>query len=115
MFGETLRVEAHRPDALCIRARLGLTVVEPHVNALLSPAPAPASADIVVDGTRERLTNVRIRAELRDVPRHGADLPKEVVIRYGDTATDKELLAETRSSFAGPRAFKPIASPCRGE
>jgi alpha-D-xyloside xylohydrolase len=35
-----------------------------------------------------------------------------VVIRYVDTVTGEELLAETRSHFAGPgpRAFKPIAS-----
>lgn len=46
------------------------------------------------------------------MPRHGADQPKEVVIRYFDTITGMELLAETRTHFAGPgpRAFKPIGS-----
>ncbi|MCA3509951.1 MAG: hypothetical protein IOC72_04705 [Rhodobacter sp.] len=72
----------------------------------------PASPEIRIDGTRASITNGRIRAELKVVPRHGADQPKEVVIRYVDTVTGQELLAETRSHFAGPgpRAFKPIAS-----
>ncbi len=110
MFGETLRVEAQGPDALRTRARPGLTVAEPHVSALLPPA--PATPDIRIDGPRASITNGRIRAELKVVPRHGADQPKEVVIRYLDTATGQELLAETRSHFAGPgpRAFKPISS-----
>lgn len=110
MFGETLRVEAHGPDALRTRARPGLTVAEPHVSALLPPA--PTAPEIAIDGPRASITNGRIRAELKVVPRHGADQPKEVVVRYLDTVTGKELLAETRSHFAGPgpRAFKPIAS-----
>jgi alpha-D-xyloside xylohydrolase len=110
LFGETLRVEAHGPDALRTRARPGLTVAEPHVSALLPPA--PSESEIRIDGTTASIANGRIRAELKIVPRHGADQPKEVVIRYVDTVTGEELLAETRSHFAGPgpRAFKPIAS-----
>lgn len=110
MFGETLRIEAHGPDALRTRARPGLTVADPHVSALLPPA--LAAAEIRIDGPSASITNGRIRAELKVVPRHGADQPKEVVIRYLDTVTGQELLAETRSHFAGPgpRAFKPIAS-----
>jgi alpha-D-xyloside xylohydrolase len=110
MFGETLRVEAHGPDAIRTRARPGLTVAEPHVSALLSTK--PTSPEIEIDAYRACITNGRIRAELKVVPRHGADQPREVVIRYVDTVTGMELLSETRSHFAGPgpRAFKPIAS-----
>jgi len=110
MFGETLRVEAHGANALRTRARPGLIVAEPHVSALLLSA--STSPDILIDVNRASITNGRIRADLTVMPRHGADQPKEVVIRYVDTVTGQELLAETRSHFAGPgpRAFKPIAS-----
>jgi alpha-D-xyloside xylohydrolase len=110
LFGETLRIEAHGPDALRTRARPGLQVAEPHVSALL-PAP-PVVPEIEIGEASASIRNGRIRADLRVVPRHGADQPKEVVIRYLDTATGAELLAETRSHFAGPgpRAFKPVAS-----
>ena len=110
LFGETLRVEAHGPDALRTRARPGLSVAEPHVSAFLDPQ--PADPKIAIDGTRASITNGRIRADLKVVPRHGADQPKEVVIIYVDTVTGEDLLSEVRSHFAGPgpRAFKPIAS-----
>jgi hypothetical protein len=75
-------------------------------------ADAPASPEIRIDGTLASITDGRIRAELKVVPRQGADHPKEVVIRYADTVTGQELLAETHSHFAhpGPSAFNPIAS-----
>jgi alpha-D-xyloside xylohydrolase len=110
MFGETLRIEPHGPDALRVRARPGLAVAEPHVSALLPPAPTTPVIDL--SDTAAHITNGRLRAEARVVPRHGADQPREVVVRFVDTVTGQELLAETRSHFAGPgpRAFKPLSS-----
>ena len=110
LFGETLRIEPHGPDALRVRARPGLTVADPHVSALLPPVPTTPVIDL--SDTAAHITNGRLRAEARVVPRHGADQPREVVIRFVDTATGQELLAETRSHFAGPgpRAFKPLSS-----
>lgn len=72
LFGETLRVEAHGPDALRIRARPGLNVADPHVNALLDPPPSDAL--IKIADAQASIQNGRIRAELKVVPRHGADV-----------------------------------------
>jgi len=108
--GETIRIEPWGPDALRLRARPGGTVIEPHVSALLDAA--PATADIAIDGAHARITNGRIRAEVRLARRLGADVAKEPEIRYVRSDTGAELLAETRSHFAGPspRSFKALAS-----
>jgi alpha-D-xyloside xylohydrolase len=107
--GEIVRIEPWGPDALRTRARPGLTVVEPHVSALL-PQPL-AKAAIRIEDNRATITNGRVTAEVRLQRRHGADVPMEPVIRYLGAA-GQELLAENRPHFAGPgpRQFKPIAS-----
>ena len=108
--GETIRVEAWGPDANRVRARPGRQVVEPFVDALL---PASEGAPLVlIDENSASLTNGRIRTELTVVDRYGADVRREVVIRHFRADTGAELLAETRSHFAGPktRSFKGIAS-----
>ncbi len=108
--GETIWIEPWGPDALRVRARPGGEVVEPHISALL-PA-GPARSVIGIDGPTARIANGRISAEVRLTRRLGADVPREPVIRFVRTDTGEELLAETRSHFAGPppRNFKPIAS-----
>jgi len=108
--GEIIRIEARGPDALRVRARPGGTVAEPHVSALL-PA-GPSSPEIEIGQATASIANGRIRAELCLVRRLGADMPKEPVTRFVRSDTCAELLAETRSHFAGPspRNFKPIAS-----
>ena len=108
--GETLRVEPWGPDANRVRARPGREIVEPHVDALLPPL--PMSAQIEIDETSASLTNGRLRTELRIVERYGADVRREVVVTHLRGDTGEELLAETRSHFAGPktRSFKAIAS-----
>ncbi|MEQ8942918.1 MAG: glycoside hydrolase family 31 protein [Roseitalea porphyridii] len=109
--GETLRVEPWGADAVRVRARPGLEIVEPHVSALLDPAPI-ASASVSIDQRSATLTNGRIRAELTIVERYGADVKQEVVIRLVRADTGEELLSETRPHFAGPRTrnFKALAS-----
>jgi alpha-D-xyloside xylohydrolase len=108
--GEIIRIEPWGRNALRTRARPGLTVVEPHVSALLAPEPAQASVEISDRGAS--ISCGSIRAEVRLQRRHGADVPMEPVIRYVNTGTGEELLSETRPHFAGPgpRQFKPIAS-----
>lgn len=108
--GETIRIEPWGPDALRVRSRPGLAVAAPHVDALL--APAPAEATVVIDGSRASIANGRLRAELHVKERYGADVKREVVIRYLRTDTGEELLAEARPHFAGPRtrSFKALAS-----
>jgi alpha-D-xyloside xylohydrolase len=108
--GETIRIEPWGPDALRIRARPGGQVAEPHVSALLDP---PQSTPLIeIDGAHARITNGRLRAEVRLARRLGAEVPKEPEIRFVRSDTGEELLSETRSHFAGPspRNFKPIAS-----
>lgn len=107
--GEVIRIEPWGPDALRTRARPGLTVAEPHVSALLPPA--PMTAEIVIGDRAASIANGRIRAEVRLQRRHGSDVPVEPVIRYQDAA-GAVLLEETRPHFAGPgpRQFKPLAS-----
>ena len=108
--GEIIRIEPLGPDALRLRARPGLTVVEPHVSALL-PA-ARCDALVSIDDRSASITNGLIRAEVRLQRRHGADVPMEPVIRFVNSVTGAVLLEETRPHFAGPgpRQFKPISS-----
>lgn len=108
--GETLRLEPWGPDALRLRARPGLSVAEPHVDALLPPTSSQARIEIAPD--RAAVTNGRLCAELRIKERYGADVKREVVIRYLRADTGEELLAEARAHFAGPktRNFKALAS-----
>ena len=107
---ETIRIEAWGPDALRVRARPGGDVVAPHVSALLDPV--PTSPEIEIDGRHARITNGRIRAEVRLARRLGADVNTEPEITFRRADTGQELLAETRSHFAGPgpRSFKALAS-----
>ena len=107
--GECLRIEPHGPDALRVRARPGGSVTEPHVSALL-PA-APVTAEIGCAADRGHVVNGRIRADVRLTRRLGADVAREPVIVFTDTATGQELLREARPHFAGPapRSFKPLA------
>lgn len=108
--GETLRIEPWGPDAVRVRARPGLGVVEPPVSALRPPPPVEAAAEI---GTgRATLTVGRLCVEMSVKERYGADVKREVVVRYVRSDTGEELLAEARPHFAGPRArsFKALAS-----
>ena len=107
--GETLRIEPWGTDALRVRARPGRAVVEPHVSALL---PAPTGTAQIEIGAREAtISRGRLTARARLVSRLGADVRRELVLSFHD-ADGRELLAETRPHFAGPRtrAFKGLAS-----
>ena len=108
--GEIIRIEPSGKDALRLRARPGLTVVEPHVSALLPVAHCDAVVNIA--DRSASITNGLIRAEVRLQRRHGADVPMEPVIRFVNSATGAVLLEESRPHFAGPgpRQFKPISS-----
>ena len=108
--GECIAIEPWGADALRTRARPGGAVVEPHVSALLDPP--TFNAEVTIDGKHARIRNGRIEARVFLTRRLGADVPLEPVISYFNAETGEELLAETRSHFAGPppRQFKPIAS-----
>ena len=108
--GETLRVEPWGPHANRVRARPGLEVALPHVDALL---PTTTSSPLIdVGDEAASLTNGCIRTELKIAHRYGADVKREVVVRHVRADTGAELLAETRTHFAGPktRNFKALAS-----
>lgn len=109
-MGEMIRVAPWGPDAVRVRARPGRDLVAPHVDALL-PAPE-GRAEVEIGTDRASLTHGRIRAEITLTERYGADIKREAVIRFLRADTGEELLAETRSHFAGPRtrSFKALAS-----
>lgn len=108
--GETLRIEPWGADALRVRARPGQTLAEPHVDALL-PVDSQ-SADVTINSEKASITRGRIRAEFWIKVRYGADVRRELMLRFVRSDTGEELLSETRSHFAGPkpRNFKAIAS-----
>ena len=108
--GETLRIESWGPHAVRVRARPGRAVVDPHVSALLPVAGESAQIEIAED--RASLTRGRLRAEARIVPRLGAEVKAELVLRFVRADSGALLLEEARSHFAGPRVrnFKALAS-----
>jgi alpha-D-xyloside xylohydrolase len=107
---EVVRIEAHGPDALRVRARPGHEVIEPAWSVLLPPPTHGAAVSVGIDGATLRCG--RITADVRLVNRYGADVKQELLIRFLRSDTGEELLSETRSHFAGPgvRSFKGLAS-----
>lgn len=106
-LGEILQIEAWGEDGVRVRARPGANVVEPHVSALTSGHQVnQMSSDaisIVIDSDTAAITNGRITAKLSVVNRYGAEVKREIVIQFLRSDTGEELLAETRSHFAGPK------------
>lgn len=109
-MGETLRILPWGRDALRVQARPGLGLSAPHVDALLPVE--HQEAGIEIGETRASITRGRLRADITLVDRYGADLKREAVVSFIRADTGEELLAETRSHFAGPRtrSFKARAS-----
>ncbi len=109
-MGEVVHIAPWGPDALRVRARPGAVLVPPHVDALL-PVDGQ-TATIEIGQSRATITRGRLMAEIALTDRYGADIKREAVIRFLRADTGEELLAETRSHFAGPRTrnFKAIAS-----
>jgi alpha-D-xyloside xylohydrolase len=109
-YAETIRIEAHGPDSLRVRARQGRTVLDPEWSALLA---APPQQTVIVIGPKlATICCGKLMAEVSCVDRYGAEVKQELVIRYLRSDTGAELVSETRSHFAGPgtRAFKALAS-----
>ncbi|MBM3596498.1 MAG: family 31 glucosidase, partial [Alphaproteobacteria bacterium] len=108
--GETIRIEAWGPHSLRVKARPTREIRAAPVEALLPPP--STSPQIEMRETRARITNGKIAAEIALVHRYGADVKHELLIRYVRADSGAELLAETRSHFAGPgpRGWRPIAS-----
>lgn len=108
-MGETLRIAPWGPDALRVQSRPGPRLPVPHVDALLPVQ--DQSARIEIGEARAAITRGRIRAEITLRDRYGADVKREAVIRFVRADTGAELLAETRSHFAGPRtrSFRALA------
>ncbi|MEM7642577.1 MAG: TIM-barrel domain-containing protein [Pseudomonadota bacterium] len=109
-MGEVIRIAPWGDDALRVRARPGMALVPGPVDALLPVA--DQMAEIEIGEERASITRGRLRAEIILKTRYGADVKREAVIRFVRADTGAELLAETRSHFAGPRTrnFKALAS-----
>jgi alpha-D-xyloside xylohydrolase len=100
--GETIRIEAWGRDSLRVRARQHDDLREPLVSALLAPPPTTPRVEIEPGGEAATIVNGRLRARIRLVVRHGADVRREPVIAFTRADTGQLLLEETRSHFASP-------------
>jgi alpha-D-xyloside xylohydrolase len=108
---EILRVEPWGPDGIRVRGRVG-PVLDGLPGALLDqpggeePLSGPAKTEVTA--TSARLVNGRITAELTDA---GAD-HGQGMLRFTDTATGAELLAEQPIHvwWPGPRLFTPVGN-----
>lgn len=103
-LGETVQIEAWGRDGVRVRARPGADVVESHVSALTAGRITnPSSDSIIINAKSASITNGRITANFKLVERYGAEIKREVTIQFVRSDTGEELLAETRSHFAGPK------------
>jgi len=104
---ETLRIEPWGPDAIRVRGRVGPVLGE-LPGALLEGAPALSEAKVEVSGSTARIVNGRVTVELTtEVEDHGQGM-----LRFTNTATGEELLAEQPIHFwwPGPRLFTPVGN-----
>jgi len=106
---ETLQVEPWGRDSLRVRATAGAEIRGDLPGALLDPAPTEAQIEISTD--RAVLCNGAITAEvtLQQGPLIGG---REGKLRFLNTATGEELLAEQPIRFGWPAArhVKPLSS-----
>ncbi|MCY6379625.1 glycoside hydrolase family 31 protein [Hoeflea prorocentri] len=104
-LGETLHIMPWGDDGLRVRASPGPVIREAPVSALVrgegGSGESPPKIDI--DCEAASITNGRVTARLKVVTRYGAEIKREVVVSYVRSDTGEELLAETRSHFAGPK------------
>ena len=107
--GETIMVEGCGPDGLRVRARPREGVLDPVWSVIDA---GPTRVAIETGAERARITAGRLAAELSLERRYGADVSREVAIRFLRGDTGAELLREARPHFAGPgaRSYRPIAS-----
>ncbi len=88
---ETLVLEAHGPSAIRVRATKNARFDESLPSGLLPDLPAPASAEPSIDGELATLTNGRLRAEVRKMPR---GLEPTLELAFFDAETGVALLEE---------------------
>jgi alpha-D-xyloside xylohydrolase len=104
---ETLRLEPWGRDAIRVRATLG-PIQDGLPGALLEP-PEPDGAFVKIENGTALLTNGAITAELHQDAQTG-----QALIRFTDTDTGAELLAEEPIHFwwPGPRLYTPTGNGC---
>src|SRR5215475_8079868 len=104
---ETLRLEPWGGDAIRVRATLG-PILDGLPGALLEPPDAVGAVVKIEDGTAS-LTNGALTAGVSVDAQTG-----QAVIRFADTATGAELLAEEPIHFwwPGPRLYTPTGNGC---
>ncbi|MEA3346300.1 MAG: glycoside hydrolase family 31 protein [Chloroflexota bacterium] len=106
---ETVQVEPWGRDSLRVRATMGAEIRDDLPGALLEPA--ATDAQIEIGEEHAVLHNGAITAELSFKPGPLIAAP-EGKLRFLNTATGTELLAEEPQRFEGPsaRCFKPLSS-----
>lgn len=104
-LGETLSVAPWGADGLRVRACPGPTLKETPVSALVNGEGGgdATTQSIELGHESASITNGRTTAHLKIVTRYGAEVKRELVLRFVRTDTGEELLSETRSHFAGPK------------
>lgn len=104
---EVVRVEPWGPDSL--RVRVGLDTTDDEHPGALDLAPRPAAVRIQVGDETATVVNGRITAQLSV---HGGDGYDNsgLILRYTETDSGRELLAEQRAHFwwPGPRVFSSL-------
>ena len=88
---ETLVLEAHGASAIRVRATKNARFDDTLPSGLLPDLPAPISAEIMIDGDLTTLTNGRLRAEVRKMPR---GLEPTLELAFIDTETGEALVEE---------------------
>ncbi len=88
---ETLWVEAVGPGAIRVRATRNARLDASLPSGLLPVLPSPANSDIAINGDIATVTNGKLRAEIRKVPR---GLEPTLEVRFLDTDTGEILLEE---------------------
>ncbi|MCE7080006.1 TIM-barrel domain-containing protein [Streptomyces sp. ST2-7A] len=94
---ETLRIEPWGPDAVRVRARLGGPVLDGLPGALDTGCPPAPDAAVKIGNGAAVLVNGAVTAEVS----------AEGMVRFLDSTTGEELLAEERAHFwwPGPRLY----------
>lgn len=108
--GEIIRIEPWGEDALRVRATPN-AAFDPNAISALLPAGAPPQAGVTLDGRRAVARNGRIAAEVtaRQSFEWADPTGMDVHIRFVNTATGEELLAESsyHASWPPPRHYRP--------
>jgi alpha-D-xyloside xylohydrolase len=106
-YHEIVRIEPWGHDSLRVRSTAGAEILDDLPGALLRPT--HAEAQIEIDGQRAVIRNGAVAAEIRPGEERAGG-SNQAGVRFLDSTTGAELLAESPSHFPRPpaRQLKPV-------